>query len=251
MKLRAMRRDRAARLGPELFLLERSFADCLERIDLIHRRFDRALLIGCPDASWRRRVEAAQVDVLDPGPLFAAAAEGKTIVEDAWVPEPGAYDLIIAVGTLDSVNDLPAALRRLRVAMSADALLIGAMSGGDTLPRLRAAMRAADAMAGIAAPHVHPRIEPSMLAPLLTSAGFSNPVVDVDRVRVSYRFLRALVADLRAMAATNMLASARDVCLTKPALEVAVRNFADSGNGEHTVETFEILHFAAWTPAKA
>ena len=33
MELRALRRDRAARTGPELFLLERAFADCLERLD--------------------------------------------------------------------------------------------------------------------------------------------------------------------------------------------------------------------------
>ena len=38
MRMRAMRRDRAARIGPELFLYERAFADCLERIELMQRR---------------------------------------------------------------------------------------------------------------------------------------------------------------------------------------------------------------------
>ena len=52
MKLRAMRRDRAARGGVELFLYERAFADCLERLALLQRRFDSALLIGSPDAGW-------------------------------------------------------------------------------------------------------------------------------------------------------------------------------------------------------
>jgi hypothetical protein len=32
MRLRSMRRDRAARTGPELFLHERAFADVLERL---------------------------------------------------------------------------------------------------------------------------------------------------------------------------------------------------------------------------
>ena len=50
--LRAMRRDRAARAGAELFLYERAFADCLERIALMQRRFGDALLIGCPDPAW-------------------------------------------------------------------------------------------------------------------------------------------------------------------------------------------------------
>ena len=120
-----------------------------------------------------------------------------------WESGAGAYDLVIALGTLDTVNDLPLALRLLRAAMRPDALLIGAMSGGDTLPQLRAAMRAADAVAGVAAPHVHPRIEASTPAPLLNSAGFIQPC---RRCRPGPGFVSlvaALVADLRAMAATK------------------------------------------------
>jgi NADH dehydrogenase [ubiquinone] 1 alpha subcomplex assembly factor 5 len=65
MKLRALRRDRAARLGPELFLLDQLFDDCLERLALVPRRFELALLLGCPDANWpdRLRQVAAQVDM--------------------------------------------------------------------------------------------------------------------------------------------------------------------------------------------
>jgi hypothetical protein len=75
-----------------------------------------------------------------------------------------------------------------------EALLIGAMSGGETLPKLRSAMRAADVVTGVASPHIHPRIEASALAPLLTAAGFINAVVDLDRVQVAYRSFARLVA---------------------------------------------------------
>jgi hypothetical protein len=245
MELRAARRDRAARNGAELFLFERAFDDCLERIGLLQRRFERALLIGCPDPGWARRVGVESVDVVDPGPLFAVASKGRTIVEDRLEAEPAAYDLILAIGTLDTVNELPLALRLLRAAMRPDALLIGAMSGGDTLPQLRAAMRSADSVAGVAAPHVHPRVEAAALAPLLEQAGFVRPVVDVDRVPVSYRSLAALVGDLRAMGATNILAARPHISVTKSAL--AARHFEQSGNGERTTEVFETLHFATWT----
>jgi NADH dehydrogenase [ubiquinone] 1 alpha subcomplex assembly factor 5 len=249
MKLRAIRRDRAARRGPELFLLERAFDDCLERIALGNRRFDRTLLIGCPDSTWvgRLREVADSIDVRDPGPLFASAAGGQDIVEDAWDSRPQAYDLVLAVGTLDTVNSLPLALQLIRHAMRADGLFIGAMSGGETLPQLRSAMRAADAAAGAAAPHIHPRIEASALAPLLSQAGFHKPVVDVDRVSVSYPLLDRLVADLRAMAATNLL-SARPRFFSRTARAAATSAFVEAGDGERTTETFEILHFAAWTP---
>ena len=247
MKLRAMRRDRAARLGPELFLFDRVFDDCVERINLVQRRFEHALLIGCPDARWpdRLRSLAANVEVRDPGALFAAAAGGERIVEDCWMPQAETYDLILAIGTLDSVNDLPLALRLIRHAMRSDGLYIGAVSGGETLPQLRAAMRAADAVRGIAAPHVHPRIEAAALSPLLANAGFIEPVIDIDRIQVSYASLERLVGDLRAMAATNILCS-RAEPLDRSGREAAMRAFASAGNGERTIETFEILHFAAW-----
>jgi len=113
MRLRAMRRDRAARTGPELFLLDRVFDDCLERLALMERRFERALLIGCPDPGWPQRLSqvASNVDIRDPGSRFAVAAGGTPIVEDAWEPPAQLYDLVLAIGTLDTVNDLPLALR--------------------------------------------------------------------------------------------------------------------------------------------
>jgi len=251
MELRALRRERAARMGPELFLLERAFADCLERIELQDRRFERALMIGCPDPAWpeRLRIVVGHVDVRDPGPLFAAAGEGEVIVEDAWEPPSQTYDLVIAIGTLDTVNSLPIALRLIGYAMKADALLIGVISGGETLPQLRSAMRAADALAGGASAHVHPRIEPSALPALLSEAGFARPVVDVDRVQVSYLSMDRLIGDLRSMGATNVLRS-RAAPLGRAQHKAAVRAFAEAGDGERTTETFEILHFAAWIPGK-
>src|SRR4051812_43473587 len=101
MKLRALRRDRAAQNGVEPFLYERAFADCLDRIGLVHRRFRSALLIGCPDPGWPARLGelADQVDTFDPGAAFASAGGGRPIVEDELVVEPGRYDLCVAVGT--------------------------------------------------------------------------------------------------------------------------------------------------------
>ena len=251
MELRSLRRDRAARQGAELFLLERTFADCLDRLSLVRRRFGQALLLGCPDPDWPGRLSdfAAQVEVRDPGRLFAEAAGGATIVEDDWRPAPAAYDLILAIGTLDTVSDLPGALVALRRSMRPDGLFLGAMAGGDSLPQLRGAMRAADVISGNAVPHVHPRIEASALSPLLAKAGFHNPVVDIDRASVAYRLLPDLIADLRRMGATNVLAARSRKSLSKAEYALAATVFAEAGDGERTTETVEILHFACWTPS--
>jgi len=250
MELRALRRDRACRNGPELFLHERAFDDCLERLDLMRRPFGSALLIGSPDPAWRGRLDrfAECVEVADPGPLFASAAGGACIVEDHWDPPSGAFDLCIAIGTLDTVNDLPRALQSLRRTLKEDSLLIGAMAGGDGLPQLRRAMHVADQVSGGSLPHVHPRIEAAALAPLLTACGFVMPVIDVDRVQVSYASLDKLITDLRRMGATNILNQRPRSPLLRKAKAAAEAAFRSSGDGSRTVETFEILHFAAWTP---
>ena len=184
---------------------------------------------------------------MDPGAEFARAAGGHLVVEDQLDLDPSSFDLIVALGTLDTVNDLPGALLRMRFLLKPDSLLIGALSGGNALPRLRQAMRAADAVMGGASPHVHPRIEPAGLAQLLTAAGFAMPVVDVDRVSVGYPSLRALVADLRGMGATNVLSSRSKAPLTRSALSSAEEEFRSEGR-PRTIETFELLHFAAWSP---
>jgi NADH dehydrogenase [ubiquinone] 1 alpha subcomplex assembly factor 5 len=234
MKARALRRNRAARIGPELFLFERAFDDCLERLALIRRRFQQAMLIGCPDA-WPERLRE-----------FADEVEA---AGDCWEPVEAAYDLVLSIGTLDTENDLRLALQLVRHAMQPGALFLGAVAGGETLPQLRNALRAADAVTGAAAPHVHPRVEASALAPLLAEAGFIDPVVDVDRAIVSYRSFDRLIGDLRAMGATNVL-TARPRFIGRAARAAATAAFRQAGDGTRTAETFEILHFAAWTPAK-
>lgn len=208
----------------------------MERLALVQRDFARALLIGCVDASWRERLlaSARSVDVIEPDALMRI--------------EPGSYDLVVSVGALDTVNDLPQTLLAIRFALEEDSLVVGAFSGGDTLPALRAAMRAADESTGIATPHVHPRIEPSALAQLLADAGFAMPVVDVDRVAVSYRSFPDLVRDLRAMGATNILTARARKPLPRSAMEAASKQFASQAEGGRVTERFELLHFAAWTP---
>jgi NADH dehydrogenase [ubiquinone] 1 alpha subcomplex assembly factor 5 len=251
MSLRSKRRDRAKRGRPELFLLERAFDDCLERLSLLERRFDQALLIGCADPQWPERLApfASHVEVRDPGDLFSRSAGGQLIIEDRWDPREQDFDLVLAVGTLDTVNDLPLAFQLIRHSMNEHSLFLAAMSGGDTLPQLRAAMRAADAVAGGVAPHVHPRIEASALASLLADAGFANPVVDIDRVTVAYSSLDRLVDDLRRMGSTNML-NARARFVGRAARKEAIDAFRAAGDGSRTREIFEILHLATWTGKK-
>jgi len=246
--LRALRRDRAARSGPDLFLFERAFEDCLDRLRDVARSFERALLLGCPSDDWPKRLEAiaGKVDVMDPGALFARRACGAQVEEDRQDFGERYYDLCVAIGTLDTVNDLPLALQLLGRSLRPDSPMIGAIAGGNSLPALRASLIEAGRAEGRVVARTHPRIEPNALAQLLAAAGFAMPVVDVDRVRLRYRSLDALVRDLRAMAATAVLAE-RPPPLSKNEVRQARNAFSAQGSDGRTEEIVEILHFLAWT----
>ena len=252
MEARAARRDRAARMGVETFLLERAFEDCIERIGMVGHRADRALLLGCPVPEWPERLGQFATDVMaaDPGPLFARAVRAELVVEDEWASLPEGFGLICAIGTLDTVNALALALALLAAALEPGGLLIGVLSGGETLPLLRRAMGAADRASGAASAHIHPRVEASALAPLLGEAGLVRPVVDIDRVEVAYASFDRLINDLRRMGATNILTERPRAGLGKKALAAARAEFESAGETGRSVETFEILHFAAWKPPR-
>jgi hypothetical protein len=51
------------------------------------------------------------------------------------------------------------------------------------------------------------------------------------------------------MGAGNILA-ARPRFVGKTPRSAAMHAFAAAGDGQRTIETFEILHFAAWTPTE-
>jgi hypothetical protein len=103
---------------------------------------------------------------------------------------------------------------------------------------------------GAAAPRIHPQIDLRAAGDLLTRAGFKLQVVDGGGVDVRFPHLLALVRDLRAMAATNILASRSSVPLTRLALAAALSDFQGNADPDGKVsERFEILYLTGWAPS--
>jgi SAM-dependent methyltransferase len=250
-RLRRLRRDRAARSG-DADDLHRLVADELgERLDLIKRGFRKALVLGCAGQvlSDRLRERGLAVTAADPGLCFAGAAGGVQCDEDRLPFADSSFDLVVAAGTLDTVNDLPGALILIRRSLRPDGLFMGAFAGAGSLPRLRAAMLSADEIGGGAAPRIHPQIDVRTAGDLLARAGFVLPVADGHGLDVRYANLFSLVADLRAMAATNVLAARSRRPLGRRALAAAAAEFAARADaGGRTAERFEIVHMLGWAP---
>lgn len=253
-KLRRDRRDRSARRGEAAdYLFRRAAEDLLERLDLVKRPFRQALALGCPYPPLVDELRARGFDVVaaDPGRLFAEASGGVQCDEDRLPFGPASFDLVVALGTLDTVNDLPGALVQIRQALRPDGLLLAAFSGAGSLPRLREALRAADEAEGHgASPHIHPQIDARSAGDLLARAGFALPVVDRDEVIVRFPGLAPLIDDLRAMAATNILLARPRRPFGKIGFAAATAAFAAGADPDGRVaERFEILHLSGWAPS--
>ncbi|MEA3033467.1 MAG: hypothetical protein QOH86_1483 [Sphingomonadales bacterium] len=251
--LRRLRRDRAAASADAADYLFRLAADdLLERLDFVSRRFERALDLGCAGGYLTRSLRERGIHVVpaDPGPRFADAAEGVQVEEDRLSFGDDAFDLVVSVGVLDTVNDLPGALLLIRKALRPDGLFLGALAGAGSLPRLRSAMLAADAAESGAAPRIHPQIDVRAAGDLLTRAGFALPVADSWGIDVRFPDLMALVRDLRAMAGSNILANRSRRPIGRLGLASAIADFAAAAGADgKTAERFEIVQLLGWAPS--
>ena len=251
-RLRRLRRDRAARTGFVDYLHRHAADDLLDRLDSVTRSFTRVLDLGCAGGFLGETLRGRGLEVTsaDAGLLFARRADGIMCDEDRLPFTDGAFDLVVSVGVLDSVNDLPGALTLIRRVLRPDGLFLGAFAGAGSLPRLRAAMLAADALGEGASPRIHPQIDVRAAGDLLARAGFALPVADSSRVDVRFPHLFAVVADLRRMAGTNILASRARRPILRSGLAAAAAEFAAAAEPDgKTVEHFDIIHLAGWAPS--
>ncbi|WP_093310973.1 class I SAM-dependent methyltransferase [Sphingomonas jatrophae] len=251
---RRLRRDRAARRFPaHRFLIDHIEDELIDRLDAVRRDFTRALVIGAHDGRLPDllRAKGMAVDALDAGPAFAASNGTTPVEEDALGGGVASYDLVLSAGVLDQVADLPGALIQIRRALAPDGLFLGGFVGAGSLPRLRTAMAAADALAGAAAARIHPQIDVRTAGDLLGRAGFALQVADGLPLDVRYPSLTGLIADLRGMGATNLLAGPVHP-LPRDGYAAAAASFAAAADADgRTTERFELVFLTGWSPAES
>lgn len=256
--LLARRRDRvAAAATSHDFLLARVAEDITDRLAAVNRQFSLAVDLGSHHGPLGKAIAAVPgVDLVvstDPSPRLLAQAAGLKIVadEEALPFADATLDLVVSGLTLQLANDLPGSLIQIRRALKPDGLFLGAVLGGETLTELRQAFLAAEAeLEGGASPRVAPFADVRDLGALLQRAGFALPVADSDTVTVTYADPLALVRDIKAMGASNMLADRRRSPIRRRtffrALELYAERFA-LPNGR-VPATFEIITLTGWVP---
>ena len=236
-----MRQDRALRLGPATFLLDRVAEDLEERLHAVLRDFADVADIATPGEAVQRSLAAR----------FKSVAHVELSDREALALPPESLELAVSALAFQFVNDLPGVLAQIRRALKPDGLLLAAMIGGDTLTELRQSFAVAEAECeGGVSPRVAPSADLRDLGSLLQRAGFALPVTDVDRLVVRYDSAFALMADLRRMGATNVLVERRRTPTRRATLsrmaEIYGERFTDADGRIRA--TFDVIWLSGWAP---
>jgi SAM-dependent methyltransferase len=237
-----VRQNRARCAKPATFLLDRVAEDMEERLHAVTRHFADAADIWTPGEILRKPMRDR----------FKSFASIDLDVESEALPlKPESLDLVVSALAFQFVNDLPGVLTQIRRALRPDGLLLAAMIGGDTLTELRQSFAAAEAeLESGVSPRVAPFADLRDVGALLQRAGFALPVTDVDRIVVRYDSAFALMQDLRAMGATNILAERRRSPTRRATMlrmaQLYGERFADPDGRIRA--TFDVIWLSGWAP---
>ena len=248
------RRRAAANISEHDFLLRNTAAALVERVHFIAGSFKRVAEIGSGQNLLRSHLE----DKLAKDALWLCLDTLKLykpqlVCEPESLPlAPACFDLILSNLVLHWINDLPGLLAQVRMALIQDGVFIATLFGGTSLAELRACLIEAESKLWGG---VHPRIAPMLdireAAALMQRAGFALPVVDSERIEVSYESAWHLMRDLRGMGQNSALSQRPRTFTPKALFEEAARIYQKRFtrvDGRVTAY-FEVLTLTGWAPA--
>lgn len=252
------RRNRvAATADAHDFLLQHAAEDLADRLSVTRRQFDSAVVLcafhGVAGRRLRGLPNVGLVIDMEVAALLLARCEGPRVLggEELLPFRDGALDLIVSALSLHFVNDVPGVLAQVRRALKPDGMFLGAMLGGRTLVELREAMLAAEAeIEGGASPRVAPFADVRDAGALLQRAGFALPVADSDVLTVTYATPLDLMAEIKAMGASNALVARSRKPLRRATLMRACEIYAErfSTPDGRIAATFELITMTGWAP---
>ena len=228
----------------------------LERLQYMRHQPATIVDIGCGTGSALRALQKtyprAQVHAVDIASEMLQQARGqyrllsrKRLVVADLEQLPFAersFDLVFSSLALPWCSDLKAALKEMARIARPGALLLFTSFGPATLRELAASWQALDAY-----PHVHRFIDMHDVGDAMMAAGFAQPVVDAETIRVEYRQFRDLLDDLHNTGASNADLGRRRGLTTPALLHALERSYREHGFAQDRfVASYEILYGHAW-----
>jgi malonyl-CoA O-methyltransferase len=176
----------------------------------------------------------------------------RTVSEPAFVcadinalPFEGvACDLVWSNLALQWVNDLPRAFAEFRRVLKVGGLLSFTTFGPDTLREVRAAFAGIDGKT-----HTNRFVDMHDIGDMLVHAGFADPVMDMEHVTLTYESPKALVAELKAIGASNRTRGRPRGLMGRARWARAVARLEALRRDGRIPATYEVIYGHAWKVA--
>lgn len=205
---------------------------------------------GRLSAQLKRRYRRARVMALDlaPGMLRQAARHQRwfgrfeRICADAGrLPLSAASVQVVFSNLMLQWCDPPdGVLAEVRRVLKPEGFFTFSTFGPDTLRELR------DAWDEDGRPHVNRFLDVHDIGEALMRAGFSEPVLDVERVTVTYENVFGLMRDLQAIGARNVTAGRSRALTGKGRLRRMTERYEMHRREGRLPATYEVIYAAAW-----
>ena len=122
-----------------------------------------------------------------------------------------------------------------------EGLLIFSTFGPDTLKELRAAFEGVDGYN-----HLNRFADMHDIGDMLVAAGFADPVLEMERITLTYGDVRAVMQDLRSIGAHNVTTGRSQGMMGKAKWARIVQNYEALRRDGRLPATFEIVYGHAW-----
>lgn len=160
--------------------------------------------------------------------------------------ESASLDLVFTNLMLQWIDPLDDALVEIRRVLKPGGLLLASSFGPLTLQELRTAWAEADA--GV---HVNAFVDMHDFGSALQRAGFSEPVLDVDRHLRHYADAATLMRELKAIGAHNVHAARRRGLTGRAAFQRMNAAYESQRVAQGLPATWQVVYAVAWAPAHA
>ncbi len=158
------------------------------------------------------------------------------------------FDLVFSSLALQWCNDLDVTLGEFARIGRPGTLLMFASFGPGTLQELAASWRAIDDRHA----HVHRFMDMHDVGDAMLRAGFADPVVDAETIRMEYREFRRLLDDLREIGASNAEIGRRRGLMTPGQLRRLEASYREQGfDNDRFIASYEVVYGHAWLPGEA
>ena len=181
--------------------------------------------------------------------IFATFAGGRSANEPRFVCgdiaampfAPATFELVWSNLALQWVGDLPTALAEMNRVLADGGLATFATFGPDTLRELRAAFSEIDGNV-----HVSRFIDMHDVGDMLVTAGFADPVMEMEMMTLTYDHAGALLRDLKAIGATNAAVARPRALMGRRRWERALAALDATRREGRIAATFEVIYGHAW-----